>query len=157
MVGGRGEKGEEKKGVGVEQITRRDGIYYYGDRPCHSADEAYGRWRTDYHKIVGRAAYHRVDRLGQRTERLHGYGFDFAGPVPVGVLPDSGRIRCQILGLVLVSYCRLIGLWDYGYVSDEEFDGWFDWVFSRGSGALRTVGKRKATGRNSKRLKTRYR
>ena len=60
-------------------------------------------------------------------------------------------------GIVCLSYARILGLEEYGHIPEDKFDGWLEWAFSRGSGALRLVGKEKGSGRKSKRLKTRYR
>jgi hypothetical protein len=89
-------------------------------------------------------------------ERVHGFGFEFLHRIlpPEGC---GGKTRCRFLGLVYLSYCRLVGLWDYPDIPEEKFDEWFDWAFSRGSGALRTLGKNRKVGRTSKTLKKRYR
>jgi len=153
----RGREAEAKeKGTRMEQITKRNGIYYYGESKCVDADDAYRRFRADYHASIGRSAFLRLDRLGQRMERVHGFGFEFLHRVlpPVGC---GGKTRCRFLGLVHLSYCRLVGLWDYSDIPEEKFDEWFDWAFSRGSGALRTLGKNRKVGRTSKTLKKRYR
>ena len=142
----------------MEQITRRDGIVYYGEQRCESIDDAYCRFRSDYHRGLGKEVYQRLDRLGQRVERIHGHGFVFAGGNSFGdKFKPLGRTKCRIMGLVGISYVRVIGLWDYPELQEEEFEQWLDWVYARGSGALRTVGTRDKVGRTSKRLKTRYR
>ena len=143
----------------MEEITKRDGIFYYGERRCEGPDDAYHRFRNDYNASVGRAAFLRLDRLGQRTERIHGFGFHFAE----GYRPEGGRytgygkVRYRMGGIVCLSYARILGLEEYGHIPDEEFDGWLEWAFTRGSGALKLVGREKGSGRKSKRLKTRYR
>ena len=143
----------------MEQITRRDGALYYGGRRCRGPEEAYSRFRDDYNAACGRNAYRRLGRIGQRTERIHGSGFDFAeGSLPEGdEFGRYGKLRCWMGGLVGLSYSRITGLQAYGHIPDEVFDGWLDWALSRGSGGLITLGARKGTGRKSKRLKTRYR
>lgn len=139
----------------MEQIVRKDGRIYYGDWLCSDADGAYRLFRQDYNASIGRAAFLRLNRLGQREERIHGFGFDFARKpaIPAGI---SGRLVVRDLGLVGISYCKMLGSWDIPCETEDEFERIFDWAFSRGSGALRTVGKDKS-GRTSKRLKTRYR
>lgn len=141
----------------MEDITRRDGKFYYGEQECDSVDDAYLRFRMDYHDSLGRDAFRRLDRLGQRRERIHGYGFELPGREKL----DSeffgfGRTRYRILGLVGISYCRIVGLWDMPELDDEQFDRWFDWAFSKGSNGLVLVGRKDRSGRTSKRLKTRY-
>ena len=121
--------------------------------------KAYGLFREDYHASIGRKAFLRLNRLGQREERIHGYGFTLSYPVSFGRDDGGtrGKTRVRILGLVGISYCRGLGCWDWpGNLSEDEFERWLDWALSRGSGALRTVGKDKS-GRTNKRLKARYR
>ena len=141
----------------MEQIVRKDGRIYYGDWLCSDADGAYRLFRSDYNASCGRSAFRFLNRLGQRSERIHGYGFDYGPgtvPVPCG---NQKRTPVRILGLVGSSYCRTVGLWDIPFDTEEEIERWLDWAFSRGSGALRTVGVNDKSGRTSKRLKTRYR
>lgn len=139
----------------MEQITRSDGQIFYGEKRCIDADEAYCRFRADYHASIGREAFLRLNRLGQRQERIHGYGFVFSR-----LLSGSeswGKTPVRMLGLVGTSYCREVGAWDVPCESEEDFELWFDWAFSRGSGAMRLVGKNDKSGRTSRRLNTRYR
>jgi hypothetical protein len=142
----------------MEQITKRDGIYYYGGRKCLGVCDAYTRFREDYHRGLGKRVHKRLDRLGWRTERVHGFGFVFADGRPgVPACHKGTRIPYRILGLVGLSYCRILGQSDIPCVSDEDFERWVDWAFSRGSGALRLVGRKDGTGRTSRRLRKRYR
>ncbi len=140
----------------MEQITRKDGRIYYGQRKCEDADDAYRRFRNDYHESVGRKAFFRLDRLGQRMERVHGFGFDFDGPV-LPVKEHYGKTKYRLLGLVDISYCRLVGLWDMPELGDGEWERWLDWAFSRNSGALSLVGRNDKSGRTARRLNARYR
>ncbi len=138
----------------MEQITKREGTIYYGEQRCTDIDAAYGLYRRDYHKSVGRAAYKRLDRLGQRRERVHGYGFVFERcPAYEGV---QEKVRTRLLGLVSGSYCRIFGCWDVP-CGDEAFDDWFDFVFRKGSGLVSLVGTNEKAGRTSRRLRRRYR
>lgn len=141
----------------MEQITRRDGVYFYGDRRCEGADDAYYRFRKDYNASVGRKAFYRLERIGQRTERIHGSGFSFSDYNRGDEFRGYGKVHYRMGGFIGISYSRMLGLYDYGHIPDEQFEQWFDWAFSRGSGALRLVGKKQKTGRTSKRLKTRFR
>ena len=94
----------------MEQITKRDGIYYYGGRKCLGIGDAYTRFREDYHKGLGKRVHKRLDRLGWRTERVHGFGFVFADGRPgVPACHTGTRIPYRILGLVGLSYCRILG------------------------------------------------
>jgi len=143
----------------MEQIVRRDGQIYYGERRCESADDAYCRFRDDYHRALGRRAYDRLNRFGRREERVHGYGFVHSAEVDRGGMDGrtDRKVPVRILGLVEGAYCRGVGAWDIPCESEEEFDRWFEWAFSRGSGVLRLVGRKDKAGRTSKRLKARYR
>lgn len=143
----------------MAEVVRKDGRIYYGEQLCEDADHAYRLFRNEYHASVGRKAFLRLNRLGQREERIHGYGFTFSHPVSFERDDGgtSGKARVRILGLVGISYCRIMGCWEWpDNLSESEFERWLDWALSGGSGALRTVGKDKS-GRTSKRLKARYR
>ena len=140
----------------MEQITKHDGWFWYGRKRCLDADDAYRCFRNDHNASVGRAAYKRLDRLGQRKERVHGHGLIFSEqPDGTGFLGTV--VPTRILGLVEGAYCRIVGGRDMPDCTEEEFDRWFEWAFSKGSGALRLVGKNLKTGRTSKLLKKRYR
>lgn len=142
----------------MEQITRVDGRLYYGTKQCMSVDDAYSRFRDDYHRSLGREKSNRLDRLGQRKERIHGFGFVFSGDVS-GLERFGGgkRYRCRLMGLVGISYVRGVGIWDYPDVADADFDDWLDWIFSRGNKSLITTGICDKVGRTNKRKNTRYR
>lgn len=143
----------------MEQIRKADGGYYYGTTFCRTADEVYELFRGDYHASLGKKSYRRLNRLGQRKERLHGFGFEFAdGTWPQGErFKALGRVRYYILGLVGISYWRTVGLWDSPKFNDEdEYWEWFHWAFSRGSGGARLVGLRQKHGRTSKILKKKH-
>ncbi len=139
----------------MEQIVRRDGKVFYGKETCRDADDAYCRFREDYHASVGREAFLRLNRLGSRSERIHGFGFSFSSAVPPFV--QGARVSYRILGLVGISYCRIVGGWDIPCDTEDEFERWLDWALSRGSGVLRLVGKNDKSGRTSRRLNTKYR
>lgn len=123
----------------MEQIVRKDGQIYYGRIRCVDADDAYSRFRDDYHASIGREAFLRLNRLGQRSERIHGFGFDFTKPL------DSrrddfrryGTVLYRMAGRIGISYLRVFGYYDYESVPDKEFEQWFDWALSRGSGAMK--------------------
>lgn len=121
----------------MEQIVRRDGQIYYGRIRCMDANEAYSRFRDEYHASIGRQAFLRLNRLGQRSERVHGFGFDFSRPIDGKEFERYGTIHYGLLGRVGISHLRIFGIRDYGEISEECFERWFDWAFSRGSGALK--------------------
>lgn len=145
----------------MEQITKRENVFYYGDRLCGGADEAYREYRDDYHEALGKRVYRRLNRIGQREERIHGFGFVFdADTKRESVLPGvSGRVvPVRLLGLICGSYCWVLGAWDMPEFSEEkEFEDWFDCVFSSGSGCVRKLGRKDKAGRTGKMLKKRYR
>ena len=141
----------------MEQITKVNGVYYYGEQACKDADDAYRRFRDEYHMGLGRQFYRRLDRIGQRVERIHGFGFIFEGGCPyAGEFEYTGRVGYRFLGLIGICYCRIIGLWDIPESVGDRFEEWFDWAFSRGSGVLMATGRKDGSGRTSKRLKVRY-
>lgn len=139
----------------MEQIIKKDGQIFYGKEKCLDAESAYCKFREDYHASIGRKAFLRLNRLGSRQERIHGFGFSFSSAVPPFV--SDTRVPYRILGLVGISYCRIVGGWDIPCRTEDEFERWLDWAFSRGSGTLRLVGKNDKSGRTSNRLNARYR
>ena len=74
MACGRGAEAKEAGGIGMEKIEKRKDTFYYGDKACSNAGEAYGLFREDYHKELGKRVYRRLNRVGQREERVHGFG-----------------------------------------------------------------------------------
>lgn len=141
----------------MEQITKRDGIFYYGEEQCQSVDHAYRKFRKDYHEGLGRQVHGRLDRLGSRKERIHGYGFVFSEEVrPKEYFLGHGRVP-YTMSLVVLCYCRFIGYPSYAHISDGDFEHWLDWAFSKGNGILRLALRKDKAGRTSKRLHTRYR
>lgn len=141
----------------MEQITRRNGVIYYGEQQCVDIEDAYKRFRRDYHDGLGREVYKRLDRIGRREERIHGFGFIFDKSLDFGN-DFSGCARVPYrMALVGMFYCRFIGIEDIQNVPEDRYEDWFDWAFSKGSGALRLVGRKDGSGRTSKRLKTKYR
>jgi hypothetical protein len=141
----------------MEQITKQDGVIYYGKQRCNNIDDAYDKFRTEYHRICGKDASKRLDRLGQRVERIHEYGYYFTEELHGDSYVCIGKIPYRIMGFLGICYVRSISLTDYEEVDDEEFDDWLDWVFRKGSGMLRLVGKNNKTGRTSTRINARYR
>ena len=120
------EEGAEEEGNRMEQITRKDGVFYYGNLPCRDADDAYCRFRDDYHRSIGRQAFERLNRLGQRKERIHERGFVFSGEIGTVHPLFPGSVVGRMLGLVGTSYCRIIGGWDVHCGADEEFERWLE-------------------------------
>lgn len=134
----------------MEQITRHEEDIYYGGQKCTGAEEAYERFRNEYHKSIGREFYHRLDRNPWRGERVHGFGFDFTRR-PEFDSSSIGKVDYRILGILCGAYCRMLGIWDLPEgMDDEQFWRWFDAAFSRNSGMLRLVGRKQKTGRTSK-------
>lgn len=129
-------------------------MYYYGTVRCASADDAYLEFRAEYHSFIGRDSSRRLDRIGQRKERIHEFGF--CRDSAYGGEGFPAKVRYRILGLVGIHYCRVVGIWDIGGLEEEAVEEWIERAFTRGSGMLRLVGKDKS-GRTSKRLNTRYR
>lgn len=141
----------------MEQITKKGGDYFYGDRICPNVDDAYKLFRDDYHRLLGKRVYRRLNRIGQREERIHGFGFVFDVKRKYDG-PFHNRVDTRLLGLVCGSYCRILGEWDLPEgIGVDGFEDWFDWAFSAGSGALRLVGRKGGGGRTSKIQKKRYR
>lgn len=138
----------------MEQITRIDGVLYYGSVRCKTIDEVYLHFREDYHRSIGRDSNRRLNRLGQRTELVHGFGFHFTDEPDYTYL--THRVDCWLLGMLDICYTRSIGIWSYREVPDEEFDTWLDTVLSAKVKHLRMRGFRDKVGRTSKHLKKRF-
>lgn len=144
----------------MEKIERIDGNIYYGDKLCSSVDAAYVLFRDDYNKSVGKRAYERLSRLGSRTERIHGQGFDFTNEYSEYLAEQFkgyGRVECIIMGMVGIAYCNMISTEAAYDLEEDAFWKWVDWVFDKRSHALKMIRRRDGAGRTSKRLKRRYR
>lgn len=145
----------------VEQISKREGVYYYGEQKCFGPDDAYRKFRDDYHAYLGKAVYRRLNRIGDRRERVHTDGIYFADRGYVEALEGRyggyGKVTARMMGLIGVAYCKMVGVWDMPDIPEEEQDAWYDWLFCHGSGMLRTVGVKDKVGRTAKNAKKRYR
>ena len=138
----------------MEQITKIDGKYYYGNQVCTGPEDIYRRFRDDYNAGVGRAAYRRLSRLGSRKERVHEFGFVFDKPADKSKVQLDFRFRLSLLGLVCGSYCWIA---DCSFIPEDCFDEWTDIILSKGSGLMWKTGKGVGTGRKDKRLNVKYR
>lgn len=134
----------------MEQINIRNGEYYYGEEKCSDANDLYCRFRTDYHRELGRVASKRLDKP-VREERIHGFGFCFDRPVRTEPRwLKYKKVKYRLLGLIGTSYYRIFGIWDCPEVTDDEYEDWFDWAFSQNSKAITLVGKNERYGRTGK-------
>ena len=133
----------------MEQIVRRDGVLYYGKRRCNSASDAYRLFQEDHDRAVVRAAYNKLGRLGQRKERIHGFGFvrPWDDEVPGEEFLSLGQVPYRIMGILGISYCRIVGIWDIPPMSEEKFERWFEWAFTKDSGGLVLRGRKEGFGR----------
>lgn len=140
----------------MEQITKRDGVFYYGERRCINADDVYRRFRDGYHASLGRASYRRLGRLGSRKERVHEFGLVFDRPFPRMDTDKYGKLRLMLFGLVCGSYCWITERIPQQMSEQEQLD-WLEWALAKGSGGVWKTGKARGSGRKSKRLTARYR
>lgn len=150
-------------------ITRCGTGYLYDNWFCTNSDTAYEYFRKDYHKSLGKVTALRLDHTGNRKERIHSYGFVFSDPYLTEIntflqQKPARRVKCHFMGLVGISYCRMVGLQDVvrsfpsvSALSDEEYQIVIDKIFSEGSQLLFQVGKNQKVGRTSKSLNKRYR
>lgn len=134
----------------MEQITKRDGRYYYGERLCDGVDGAYAIFRADYNESLGKNVYDRLGRLGGRKERIHGYGFVFSEEVDFGCVGMPTTIPYRIIGLIGISYCRIIGLWDMQGMTDDNCEDYMDYILASGRGRLRLVGRKDGSTRSKR-------
>lgn len=131
----------------MEQVKRIDGVLYYGLHRCVDIEDAYCRFRDDYNTAIGKAVHLRLDRLGLRKERVHGFGIVRTGSyVPKRCGPVT-RVKYRLLGLINLCYWWSV---DVSPVSEDEFEDWVDYAFTKGSGALTYVCK---TNRRKKKRK----
>jgi len=141
----------------MEQIVKRDGVYYYGETRCDDADHAYRLFRADYHRSVGKVSWLRLDRIGRRTERIHDQHAYF---IP-GAVEDKRFSGCaarpvpiRLLGIIGISYCYILGMRDYPMGLDEESVArWLDWAFTEQGQKFSLVGRKEKAGRTSKQAK----
>jgi len=138
----------------MEQIAKIDDRYYYGNKLCSGPDDVYRRFRNDYNAATGRAAYSRLSRILQRTERVHEFGFVFSYPVANPGPAFEDKLKLTLLGLVCGSYCWIA---DCRQIPEEIVEDWIDWALRKGSEEYRKTGKGIGTGRKDKRLNKRYR
>lgn len=121
----------------MEQIRRINGIIYYGTEECVDIDDAYLKFREDYNKFVGKAVHLRLDRLGLRKERVHGFGIIRTGSyVPKKCGPR--KVKYRLLGLINLCYWWTV---DITPVDEKDFEDWLDYALTKGTDALMYVGK----------------
>lgn len=141
----------------MEEITRRSDVLYYGKEPCQDIDDAYRKFREDYNRAAGRQSFLRIDKVGQRVERGHGFGFNFSTKMqaPERLAYGDGRLPIRLLGILCTSYCWITGCWYYQEISDENFEFWFDGVFAKENLAstIKRCGLNQKTGRTAKRFR----
>ena len=143
----------------MEKIERIGGVLFYGDKKCSDADEVYRRFREDYHRLLGKAVYRRLNVAG-RKERIHGSGTYFTEKTGYELerkFGGYGRVPCRIMGFLGIGYVRMVGIWDCPDLPDDEFDSFVDWLFYAYGGAVRMVGRNQKSGRTSNRQNKRYR
>lgn len=143
----------------MEQIKKRDGCYFYGRQLCLNADDAYCKFRDDYHASLGKRVYRRLNAK-DRSERIHGFHVYFSRPIQEKLDAEFGqprqRIPYRMLGLVGVAYCRGLSGGDTPDYDEEKYERWFDWFLSHGGKIMLRVGKNEKVGRTSNN-KRRYR
>lgn len=144
----------------MAQITKRGEVLYYGEQACRDANEAYCRFRDDYHTSLGKRVFRRLN-MPNREERIHGFkcffslGFQFALDSEFG--EPNTRIPYRLLGIVGISYARCFDGNFFPDYEDEKFARWLDWFLLHAGEIMYQIGKNDKSGRTSKRLKTRYR
>ena len=144
----------------MEQITRRYGIYYYGEKICKNADDAYERFRDDYHRLLGKSVFRRLD-MSSRKERVHGfhcyYDKEYEKQLEQEFAQDEIRVPAYLLGINVISYCYSVNIEDCPDYEEEKFFRWLDWALLNYGTVIKLKNRKSGTGRTSKRLKARYR
>lgn len=152
------EEGDRMVEVG-EKITRKSDVFYYGVQTCRNADDAYCRFRDDYHASLGKRAYRRLN-VQEREERIHGLHFYFSDALAKSLDLEFGvpnqRIPCRLLGLVGISYCWGLDGANVPDYEDERFGRWLDWFLLHANDLMKKIGLNDGVGRTSKN-KRRYR
>lgn len=140
----------------MTQVTRKDGLLYYGEEQIKNIEQAYERIQEEHNRKVGRQVAKRLDRIMRRKERIHGFGFSMDPPVKGNTFLPVCKIPIRLLGLISTSYVFIVGSWDFPEIEDEDFDQWIDFVLSKDSSMLKLVGKYDKAGRTSKLLNKHY-
>lgn len=142
-----------------KKITRKSDVFYYGVQVCRSADDAYCRFRDDYHAFLGKRAYRRLN-VQEREERIHGLNFYFSDALAKSLDVEFGapdkRIPCMLLGLVGISYCWCLDGSNAPDYEDDVFERWLDWFLLHANDLMKKIGLNDKVGRTSKN-KRRYR
>jgi len=130
----------------MEKISKTDGVYYYGNIRCMDEHDAYRRFRDDYNRSLGAAVHLRLNRIGSRQERVHGFGFFFADKAYVRRLEDEfasfPKVPYRIIGFLSVSPVRMIR--DIPEFDDEEkLYRWVDWICMSGNDKLYITGRKR--------------
>lgn len=141
----------------MEQIIRKNGKLYYGKQICSDGNDAYCRFRDDYHASLGKRVYRRLNSP-EREERIHGfhtyYTPEFERRLDEEFLRtvDEGnkRIRYYLLGIVQLSYCRMFSGADFPDYEEERFWRWLDWFILHAGELTTQVGRNEKSGRTNK-------
>lgn len=137
----------------MEQITKKDGKYYYGKQICSDSNDAYCRFRDDYHASLGKRVHRRLN-AAEREERIHGFHIYFSEEIQTGLDAEFKdcykKIPYRLLGLVGISYCRGIDGSDLPDYDEDQFERWFDWFLSHGDELMTQVGRNEKSGRTNK-------
>ena len=122
----------------MEQIRRINGTIYYGTEECVDIDDAYLKFREDYNRTIGTAVHFRLDRLGLRKERVHGFGIIRPHTYVLKKCGPTVKVKYRLLGLINLCYWWFV---DIQPVDENDFDDWLEYAFTKGTGALMYVGK----------------
>lgn len=122
----------------MEQITKVNGALYYGTEKCVDIDEVYSRFRDDYNRSVGKAVHLRLDKLGLRKERVHGFGITWKDSCVPEQCGPTTKVKYRLLGLINLCYWWSV---DVSPVDENIFEDWIDYAFTKDSKALMYVGK----------------
>ena len=140
----------------MEQIIRKDGRLYYGERVCRDADDAYRRFRRDYNESVGRVAFYRLNRFGSRKDRVRDIGI-VCSSKPSCPVQDEVRVPVMHMGMLAGCYCKTIGGYDIpDGVDEDNLLDWVNWVFCHKEKHYRLVGLKTRVGRTSKNINRRF-
>ena len=115
---------------------------------CIDADDAYSRFKEEYHKSLGKRNFRRLDAK-PRTTRITEVGVRFPEWYAKELSEEFGnlpRVPYVIEGLIGTSYCRMFGSdWfpeEVAGFDDEKYERFIDWLLCAGMHNTKQISRR---------------
>ena len=128
----------------MEEIRKIGKVIFYGNEACRDADDAYRKFRDDYHESLGKVAWRRLNRIGSRTDRMRGSATVFSPDYQIMAF-NVPTVKCRLMGMMGPAYCWMMDVPD---ICDDAFWDWLDAASAKGSQLVRMT-KRRRSGRTS--------